>query len=98
VREFQVAANSPTYRIRSLEMIGCCFISQNQPKLAIKQLEKGLALVDNDDYLALGIKYSLALAYEMSGEVGKAKAMFEDVYVVDVTFKDVQEKVRKYAS
>lgn len=98
VREFQFAANSPTYRVRSLEMIGCCFINQNQPKLAIKQLVKGLALVQDDDRTALGIKYSLALAYEMNGEIEKAKAMFEDVYVVDVTFRDVQEKVRKYTS
>ena len=98
VREFQFAANSPTYRVRSLEMIGCCFINQNQPKLAIKQLVKGLALVQDDDRAALGIKYSLALAYEMNGEIEKAKAMFEDVYVVDVTFRDVQEKVKKYPS
>jgi tetratricopeptide (TPR) repeat protein len=98
VREFQLAANSPTYRVRSLEMIGCCFINQNQPKLAIKQLMKGLALVQDDDRTALGIKYSLALAYEMTGEIEKAKAMFEDVYVVDVAFRDVQEKVRKYTS
>jgi tetratricopeptide (TPR) repeat protein len=98
VREFQIAANLPIYRVRSLEMIGCCFINQNQPKLAIKQLVKGLELVENDDRTALGIKYSLALAYEMTGEIEKAKAMFEDVYVVDISFRDVQEKVRKYAS
>jgi tetratricopeptide (TPR) repeat protein len=98
IREFQFAASSPTYQVRSLEMIGRCFINQNQPKLAIKQLSKGLSLVEGDDRAALGIKYSLGLAYEMVGENEKAKTAFEDVYVVDVTFRDVEQKMKKYQS
>jgi tetratricopeptide (TPR) repeat protein len=98
IREFQYAAQSPVFKVRSLEMIGRCFITQKQPDLAIKQLSLGLALVDGDDRLALGIKYSLALAYEMVGEPEKAKTFFQDVYVVDGSFRDVGEKVRKYAS
>lgn len=98
IREFQYAAQSPVFKVRSLEMIGRCFITQNQPDLAIKQLTMGLALVDGDARLALGIKYSLALAYEMVGDPDRAKAFFEDVYVVDDSFRDVGEKIRKYAS
>jgi tetratricopeptide (TPR) repeat protein len=98
IREFQYAAQSPVFKVRSLEMIGRCYITQKQPDLAIKQLSMGLALVDGDDRLALGIKYSLALAYEMVGEPEKAKAFFQDVYVVDGAFRDVGEKIRKYAS
>jgi len=98
IREFQIAAHSPAYQVRSLEMIGRCFITQNQPASAIKHLAKGLALVEGDDRDALGIKYSLALAYEMAGEPDRAKAFFEDVYAVDVTFRDVEERMRKYVS
>lgn len=98
IREFQFAAHSPAYQVRSLEMIGRCFITQNQPASAINQLAKGLALVEGDDRAALGIKYSLALAYEMSGEPDRARAFFEDIAAVDVTFKDVEEKMRKYVS
>ena len=97
IREFQYAAESPEFKVRSLEMIGRCYITQNEPDLAIKQLSLGLALVDGDDQTALGIKYSLALAYEMAGEPDRAKAFFQDVYVVDGTFRDVGEKIRKYA-
>lgn len=98
IREFQFAASSPSYQLRSLEMIGRCFINQNQPKLAIKQLSKGLSMVEGDDRAALGIKYSLGLAYEMVGEIEKAKALFEDVYVIDVTFREVEQKMKKYPS
>jgi tetratricopeptide (TPR) repeat protein len=96
IREFQFAASSPTYQVRSLEMIGRCFISQNQPKLAIKQLSKGLKMVEGDERAALGIKYSLGLAYEMVGDTEKARTLFEDVYVVDVTFRDIEEKMKSY--
>jgi len=98
IREFQFAAHSPAYRVRSLEMMGRCFITQNQPAAAITQLAKGLALVEGDDRAALGIKYSLALAYEMAGEPDRARAFFEEVYAVDAAFRDVEEKMRNYVS
>lgn len=98
IREFQFASKSTQYQISSLEMIGLCFIKQNQPNLAIKQLERGLSLAGSADRNALGLLYTLALAYEMVGDVQKAKDFFEDVYVVDVSFRDVEEKIRKYSS
>jgi tetratricopeptide (TPR) repeat protein len=98
IREFQFATKSSMYQIRSLEMIGRCFLEQNKPDLAIKQLTRGLALVDDDDKDSLGIRYSLGVAYEMCGDIEKARGYFEDVYVVDVTFRDVAEKIEKHAS
>jgi hypothetical protein len=98
IREFQYATNSSLYQVRSLEMIGRCFIEQDQPELAVKQLTRGLSFVGEDSLEALGIKYSLGLAWEMIGNLDKAKSYFEDVYVVDVTFRDVEEKMNKYTS
>jgi tetratricopeptide (TPR) repeat protein len=97
VREYQLAARSPEFQTKSLEMVGLCFLKQNQPQLAIKQLTKGLKLIDDNDSEGLGIKYNLGLAYEMVGELDKAQAMFEDVYVVDVAFRDTAEKIAKYS-
>ncbi|HEX6789954.1 MAG TPA: tetratricopeptide repeat protein [Candidatus Krumholzibacteria bacterium] len=97
IREYQVAAKSPQYQVKCLEMIGLCFIKQNQPQLAIRQLTKGLSLIDRDSEDSLGIKYNLGLAHEMIGDLGNARTYFEDVYVVDVTFRDVSDKVRKLA-
>lgn len=96
IREYQFAAKCPQYQARSLEMIGHCFLKQNQPGLAIKQLTKGLAQVGADNRDSLGIKYNLGLAYEMAGDLERAKSAFEDVYVEDVTFRDVSEKMAKF--
>jgi tetratricopeptide (TPR) repeat protein len=94
IREFQQAARSSQYRVRCLEMIGLCFIRQNQPHLAIKQLQRGLALAGDDDQETLGLKYNLGLAYEMIGDAENARRYFEEVYMVDVTFRDVAQKMK----
>jgi len=98
IREYQLAARSPQFQVKCLEMIGQCFIKQNQPQLAIRQLSKGLSLIGGDTEDSLGIKYNLGLAHEMIGDLANARTYFEDVYVVDVTFRDVAEKVRKLAA
>jgi tetratricopeptide (TPR) repeat protein len=95
IREYQVAAKSAQFQVKCLEMIGLCFIKQSQPQLAIRQLTKGLALIGADSEESLGIKYNLGLAYEMVGDHANARTFFEDVYVVDVTFRDVSEKLRQ---
>ncbi len=98
IHEFQLASKSNSYKVRSLEMIGLCFLKQDQPQLAIKQLEKGLEIVGNKNSEALGLLYTLGLAYEKIGEEDKARSYFEDVYVVDVAFRDIAEKIKKYTS
>ncbi len=97
IREFQFAAKSSVYQVRSLEMIGLCFLKQDQPRLAIKQLTRGLDLIRGSDRENLGLLYNLGLAYEMVGDAEKAKNCFEDVYVVDVSFREVAEKIKKYS-
>lgn len=98
IREFQFAANSSMFQARSLELIGMCFIKQNQPRLAIKQLEKGLALLGDIGRDSIGLQYNLGLAYEMMDNAEKAKQCFEEVYVLDVSFRDIAEKIQKYTS
>jgi len=97
IREYQLAAKSEQFQARALEMIGLCFLNQNQATLAIKQLRKGLQLIGEGDIEALGIKYNLGLAYEMIGDIERAKSEFEDVYVEDVTFREVAKKIEKYS-
>ncbi len=97
IHEFQLASKAGGFQVKSLEMIGLCFMKQNQPELAIKQLEKGLSLVSGRDTDSLGLIYTLGLAYEMIEDTEKAKNYFEDVYVVDVAFRDVSEKIKHYA-
>lgn len=97
VKELQIASRSEQLHLRSIEMIGHCFLMQDNPRLAVKQLERGLMRAGEGAVESLGIHYNLGLAYEMLDEADKAREYFEEVYIVDVTFRDVAEKMKKYS-
>ncbi len=45
-----------------------------------------------DEYQAL--RYELGLAYEQAGEADKALELFSDIYAVNVTYRNIGDKVR----
>lgn len=98
IKELQISARSDQLQLRSLEMIGHCFIVLNNPRLAVKQLQRGLEIARHAGGDSLGIHYNLGLAYEGLGENDKAREHFEEVYIVDVTFRDITEKMKKYST
>jgi tetratricopeptide (TPR) repeat protein len=98
VKELQIAARSSQLKLKSLEMIGHCFLQQSKPRLAVKQLNRGLEMAEDGDADCLGIHYNLGLSYEMLGDMEKAREHFEEVYIIDVTFRDVAEKMKKFSA
>ena len=98
LKELQISSRSEQLQLQSLEMIGQCFIEINNPHLAVKQLKRGLELTGNANGDNLGIHYNLGLAYEALGENDKAREHFEEVYIVDVTFRDISIKMKKFSA
>jgi tetratricopeptide (TPR) repeat protein len=98
IKELQVSARSDGYKLRSLEMIGHCFLELSNPRLAVKQLSRGLDIAGVTGGDNLGIHYNLGLAFEMLGDAEKAREHFEEVYIVDVTFRDISEKMKKFST
>jgi tetratricopeptide (TPR) repeat protein len=97
VKELQIASRSEQLYFKSIEMIGHCFLMQNNPRLAVKQLQRGLLKAKDAGVESLGIHYNLGLAYEMLDEREKAGEHFDEVYIVDVTFRDIAEKMKNYS-
>ncbi len=97
VKELQIASRSEQLYLKSIEMIGHCFLMQNNPRLAVKQLQRGLVKAKDAGVESLGIHYNLGLAYEMLDEREKAREHFDEVYIVDVTFRDIAEKMKNYS-
>ncbi len=98
IKEFQIASRSDQLQLKSIEMIGHCFLQQNNPRLAVKQLKRGLEITNIADSENLGVHYNIGLAYELLGEHEKAREHFEEVYIVDITFRDVADKMKKFSS
>ncbi len=97
VKELQIASRSEQLYLKSIEMIGHCFLMQDNPRLAVKQLQRGLVKAKDAGVESLGIHYNLGLAYEMLEEREKAREHFDEVYIVDVTFRDIAEKMKNYS-
>ncbi len=98
IKELQISSRSEQLQLRSLEMIGHCFLLLDNPRLAVKQLNRGLEIAMNTGGDNLGIHYNLGLAYEALEESDKAREHFEEVYIVDVTFREISEKMKKYST
>jgi len=98
IKELQISARSEQLQLRSLEMIGHCFLQLGNPRLAVKQLCRGLELAISTGGDNLGIHYNLGLAYEALEQPEKAREHYEEVYIVDVTFRDISEKMKRYST
>jgi len=98
IRDFQIASRCADLQLSSMEMIGHCFLKSGEARLAVKQLLRALDIARATGADSLGIHYNLGLAYEMIGEQARAREHFEEVYIVDMAFRDVAEKMKKLAA
>jgi tetratricopeptide (TPR) repeat protein len=98
IRDFQIASRCADLQLSAMEMIGYCFLKSGQPRLAVKQLQRALEIATGTNADSLGIHYNLGLAHEMLGETASAREHFEEVYIVDMSFRDVAEKMKKMSS
>jgi tetratricopeptide (TPR) repeat protein len=99
VQEFQTAANlvkpndGTSRYLQCCNMLGHCFIHKGMPEAAVLWFKKGLAAPGHseDEYQAL--RYELASAYEQLGDLKQAREFYTEVYGVDVSYREVAEKL-----
>lgn len=93
ISEFQLASKGEQERLAAFEMLGLCFMERGEPKFAIKQFERGIATPGHADEEYIGLHYYLGMAYEQAGELDQARQAYENAYNIDVTFRDVAQKL-----
>ena len=99
IQEFQTAASlvragDGTSRfLQCCNMLGHCFIQKGMPEAAVLWFKKGLQAPGHseDEYQAL--RYELASAYEQLGDLKQARDFYTEVYGVDVSYREVAEKL-----
>jgi tetratricopeptide (TPR) repeat protein len=96
IAEFQKAVKDPRKRIDALGMLGECFIQKGLYDLAARQLEKALEESPGlNSERGKQVVYNLGVLREKQGDVAAAKEEFLKVYEVDVSFRDVADKVTR---
>jgi tetratricopeptide (TPR) repeat protein len=99
VQEFQTAVNlvkpkDGTSRfLQCCNMLGHCFMQKGMPEAAVLWFKKGLSAPGHteDEYQAL--RYELASAYEQLGDLKHAREFYTEVYGVDVSYREVADKL-----
>ena len=101
IKEFQDAINMAlpddgTDRfIQCANLLGFCFMEKQMPNLALmwyrRALESGNLNADEKQAL----QYEVGCAYAAGGDDEKALKYFEQVYVVDVSYRDVSERLQE---
>jgi tetratricopeptide (TPR) repeat protein len=99
IREFQIAAGltgsaaGTTRYFQCCNMLGHSFLQKGMPQAAVLWFKKGLDAPGRsaEEYKAL--QYELGAAYEAMGDLTRAVAAFTEVYGVDVSYRDIADKL-----
>lgn len=99
IREFQIAASltgsadgTPRY-FQCCNMLGHCFVQKRMPRAAVLWFKKGLEAPGRNAEESKALQYELGSAFEEMGDLTRAVAAFTEVYGVDVSYRDVADKV-----
>jgi tetratricopeptide (TPR) repeat protein len=95
IQQFQQSQRNPQRRIRSLYYLARCFEQKGQFDIAAEQLEKASSELSILDNTKKDIIYELGVVYEQMGQREKAVDLFKQIYSVDISYRDVSERIEK---
>ena len=93
IAEFQKALRGVEHRIRTFEALGQCFIEKGQYQIAVTILSRAPAEPGATDEQLVGVLYLLGYASEALQKWNDALAYYERVFAVDITFRDVNDRL-----
>jgi hypothetical protein len=93
IAEFQKALRGVEHRIRTFEALGQCFIEKGQYQIAVTILSRAPAEPGATDEKLVGVLYLLGYASEALQKFNDALAYYERVFAVDITFRDVNDRL-----
>jgi len=94
IEELQQATRASDHRLGAFKLLGLCFFENGEPQLAVNTFTQGLNEEDNGkDHVEL--HYWLGRAHELMEDNQKAIKEFEQAYVLDIKYKDVQDRLKR---
>jgi len=93
IAEFQKALRAPTNRVSTYEALGQCFMEKEQIPMAATILSRALHEKGVSDDQLVGVLYLLGRCAETRGQRDQALEYYHRVFVVDIQFKDVGERL-----
>jgi tetratricopeptide (TPR) repeat protein len=104
LEEFQIAIGivspndgTPRY-LQCCNLLGHCFMQKGVPNLAVQWFNKGLSSPNTSDDERQALRFDLAAAYELAGDLNQAKSLFTEIYGVNVSYRGVNERLKSLES
>ncbi|MDW8305404.1 MAG: tetratricopeptide repeat protein [Acidobacteriota bacterium] len=79
-------------------MLGICFMEKRLPNIALMWYQKAMETQGLEEEELQGLRYEIANAYEMSGEKDRAIEFFEQIYAINVNYRDVGQRLAQLQS
>jgi len=104
LEEFQIAIglvspNDGTPRhLQCCNLLGHCFMQKGVPELAVKWFNQGLSSPNTSFDERQALRFDLAAAYELAGDLNQAKSLFTEIYGVNVSYRGVNERLKSLES
>jgi len=95
IAEFERAIKEETRSLGAYNLLGLCCLEKDLLKEAVNSFQKGIEIPGHAEEEYLDLRYNLGLTYEKMGELARARAAFEEVYAVDIGYRDVAQKLRE---
>jgi tetratricopeptide (TPR) repeat protein len=93
IAEFQKALRAPTNRVPTYEALGQCFMEKEQLPMAATILGRALHEKGVSDDQLVGVLYLLGRCAETRGQLEQAVEYYQRVFVIDIQFRDVGERL-----
>jgi tetratricopeptide (TPR) repeat protein len=93
IAEFQKALRAPANRVPTYEALGLCFIEKEQYPMAATILSRALHEPGMSESQLIGVLYLLGRCAEERGQNSAAIEYYQRVFVVDIQFQDVGERL-----
>lgn len=93
IAEFQKALRAPANRVPTYEALGQCFIEKEQYPMAATILGRALQQPNMSENQLVGVLYLLGRCAQQRGQRDAAIEYYQRVFVVDIQFQDVGERL-----
>lgn len=94
IEEFRLAARDRKRALTCIDLIGLCYMAKGRSELAVQEFQQGLALSGFPPEEYRGLKYDLATAYEVLGDLQRALAILQELEKEDPRLRDVAARIR----
>jgi tetratricopeptide (TPR) repeat protein len=96
ISEFQKAEKNPQRRIQSVALMGQCMAAKGMNEMGARKLQEALKEKPVFDEEKKELLYIYGCILEKMGKRKEAIESFEQIYEVDIGYKDVASKVESY--